>query len=91
MHPKLTSEPHISNGKFNIDYKMPSLLEKQCTCRYISQKMDVPDVFQPQAMNCIPPYRRHIALLLMEAIWTVNIHDCIHGKLWPVPHNSSHH
>ncbi|KAJ0582138.1 putative delta(7)-sterol 5(6)-desaturase [Helianthus annuus] len=41
--------------------------------------------------NGIPPYRRHIALLLMEAMWTVNIHDCIHGKLWPVPHNSSHH
>ncbi|KAI3794195.1 hypothetical protein L1987_36824 [Smallanthus sonchifolius] len=26
----------------------------------------------------------HIALLFFEAIWTANIHDCIHGKLWPV-------
>ena len=20
----------------------------------------------------------------MEAIWTANIHDCIHGNIWPV-------
>ncbi|XP_050229757.1 delta(7)-sterol-C5(6)-desaturase-like [Mercurialis annua] len=29
-------------------------------------------------------FRTHIALLFLEAIWTANIHDCIHGKLWPV-------
>lgn len=26
----------------------------------------------------------HILLLFCEAVWTANIHDCIHGKLWPV-------
>ncbi|KAM4131563.1 hypothetical protein ACJW30_01G184500 [Castanea mollissima] len=26
----------------------------------------------------------HIALLFLEAIWTANIHDCIHAKAWPV-------
>lgn len=26
----------------------------------------------------------HLVLLFIEAIWTANIHDCIHGKLWPV-------
>lgn len=29
-------------------------------------------------------FRTHIALLFLEAIWTANIHDCIHAKLWPV-------
>lgn len=29
-------------------------------------------------------FTTHIVLLFMEAIWTANIHDCIHGKLWPV-------
>ncbi|KAM0897351.1 hypothetical protein ACQ4PT_022614 [Festuca glaucescens] len=29
-------------------------------------------------------FRTNIALLFMEAIWTANIHDCIHGKVWPV-------
>ncbi|KAJ0840433.1 putative delta(7)-sterol 5(6)-desaturase [Helianthus annuus] len=29
-------------------------------------------------------FTTHIALLFMEAIWTANIHDCIHGMLWPV-------
>ncbi|KAL1810089.1 hypothetical protein ACET3Z_027079 [Daucus carota] len=29
-------------------------------------------------------FTTHVALLFMEAIWTANIHDCIHGKLWPV-------
>ncbi|XP_030536794.1 delta(7)-sterol-C5(6)-desaturase-like [Rhodamnia argentea] len=29
-------------------------------------------------------FTTHIALLFLEAIWTANIHDCIHGKLWPV-------
>ncbi|KAF4375849.1 hypothetical protein G4B88_002196 [Cannabis sativa] len=26
----------------------------------------------------------HLGLLFIEAIWTANIHDCIHGKLWPI-------
>lgn len=26
----------------------------------------------------------HIALLFIEGIWTANIHDCIHAKIWPV-------
>ncbi|XP_042028733.1 delta(7)-sterol-C5(6)-desaturase-like [Salvia splendens] len=26
----------------------------------------------------------HIALLFIEALWTANIHDCIHGQIWPV-------
>lgn len=29
-------------------------------------------------------FTSHIGLLFLEAIWTANIHDCIHGKLWPV-------
>ncbi|XP_065857325.1 delta(7)-sterol-C5(6)-desaturase-like [Euphorbia lathyris] len=29
-------------------------------------------------------FRSHIALLFLDAIWTANIHDCIHAKLWPV-------
>lgn len=29
-------------------------------------------------------FTTHIGLLFLEAIWTANIHDCIHGKLWPV-------
>lgn len=29
-------------------------------------------------------FMTHIALLFIEAIWTTNIHDCVHGKLWPV-------
>ncbi|KAM3250328.1 hypothetical protein P3S67_022735 [Capsicum chacoense] len=29
-------------------------------------------------------FTTHIALLFIEAIWTANIHDCIHGKIWPV-------
>lgn len=29
-------------------------------------------------------FTTHIALLFMEAIWTANIHDCIHSKIWPV-------
>lgn len=26
----------------------------------------------------------HVLLLFCEAVWTTNIHDCIHGKVWPV-------
>lgn len=26
----------------------------------------------------------HIVLLFAEAVWTANIHDCIHGKVWPI-------
>ncbi|KAG6500384.1 delta(7)-sterol-C5(6)-desaturase-like [Zingiber officinale] len=26
----------------------------------------------------------HMALLFCEAVWTANIHDCIHGKVWPI-------
>ncbi|KAJ4831873.1 hypothetical protein Tsubulata_046980 [Turnera subulata] len=26
----------------------------------------------------------HIGLLFLEGVWTANIHDCIHGKLWPI-------
>lgn len=29
-------------------------------------------------------FSTHIALLFLEAIWTANIHDCIHAKIWPV-------
>ncbi|KAJ6853628.1 delta(7)-sterol-C5(6)-desaturase-like isoform X1 [Iris pallida] len=29
-------------------------------------------------------FTTHIILLFCEAVWTANIHDCIHGKLWPV-------
>ncbi|KAK6923539.1 Fatty acid hydroxylase [Dillenia turbinata] len=29
-------------------------------------------------------FTMHIALLFFEAIWTANIHDCIHAKIWPV-------
>ncbi|KAF5777556.1 hypothetical protein HanXRQr2_Chr12g0537111 [Helianthus annuus] len=105
MHPKLMlfgrvlTDGQVNSGikwdssdnlSMNVDAQMPSLLEKQCTCKYILQKMDGPNVLQRQAMldglhkNGIPPYRQHIALLLMEAIYIANIHDCIHGKLWPV-------
>ncbi|KAJ7975755.1 delta(7)-sterol-C5(6)-desaturase-like [Quillaja saponaria] len=26
----------------------------------------------------------HVSLIFIEAIWSANIHDCIHAKLWPV-------
>ncbi|KAG6720395.1 hypothetical protein I3842_03G058900 [Carya illinoinensis] len=29
-------------------------------------------------------FMTHILLLFIEGIWTANIHDCIHGNLWPV-------
>lgn len=29
-------------------------------------------------------FTTHIGLLFLEAIWTANIHDCIHAKIWPV-------
>ncbi|KAL5809916.1 hypothetical protein ACOSQ4_026499 [Xanthoceras sorbifolium] len=29
-------------------------------------------------------FTTQIGLLFLEAIWTANIHDCIHAKLWPV-------
>lgn len=29
-------------------------------------------------------FKTHISLLFCEAIWTANIHDCIHGRVWPV-------
>ncbi|XP_009404498.2 delta(7)-sterol-C5(6)-desaturase [Musa acuminata AAA Group] len=29
-------------------------------------------------------FMSHILLLFIEALWTANIHDCIHGKVWPV-------
>jgi lathosterol oxidase len=29
-------------------------------------------------------FRTHTALMFLEVIWTSNIHDCIHGKVWPV-------
>ncbi|AQK90187.1 delta-7-sterol-C5 [Zea mays] len=29
-------------------------------------------------------FRTHIALVFLEGVWTTNIHDCIHGKVWPV-------
>lgn len=29
-------------------------------------------------------FTTHIMLLFFEAIWTANIHDCIHAKIWPV-------
>ncbi|KAE8695194.1 Delta(7)-sterol-C5(6)-desaturase [Hibiscus syriacus] len=37
------------------------------------------------ALLIIPThFRTHIGLVFLEAIWTTNIHDCIHGNLWPV-------
>ncbi|KAB1671239.1 hypothetical protein ERO13_A07G072300v2 [Gossypium hirsutum] len=37
------------------------------------------------ALFIIPThFTTHVGLLFLEAIWTANIHDCIHGKLWPV-------
>ncbi|EYU44619.1 hypothetical protein ABFS82_08G070100 [Erythranthe guttata] len=37
------------------------------------------------ALFVIPThFTTHMALLFIDAIWTTNIHDCIHGKLWPV-------
>ncbi|KAK6152869.1 hypothetical protein DH2020_012508 [Rehmannia glutinosa] len=29
-------------------------------------------------------FSTHIALMFLQGIWTANIHDCIHGKLWSV-------
>ncbi|XP_027358200.1 delta(7)-sterol-C5(6)-desaturase-like [Abrus precatorius] len=29
-------------------------------------------------------FTTHLVLIFIEGIWTANIHDCIHGKLWPV-------
>ncbi|XP_010463674.1 PREDICTED: putative Delta(7)-sterol-C5(6)-desaturase 2 [Camelina sativa] len=28
--------------------------------------------------------RSHLILLFLEGLWTANIHDCIHGDIWPV-------
>ncbi|KAL7101717.1 hypothetical protein ACP275_08G072200 [Erythranthe tilingii] len=37
------------------------------------------------ALFVIPThFTTHMALLFIDAIWTANIHDCVHGKLWPV-------
>lgn len=36
----------------------------------------------------------HKAILFMQAIWGANIHDCIHGKVWPAlgaGHHTMHH
>ncbi|KAK1440614.1 hypothetical protein QVD17_06443 [Tagetes erecta] len=29
-------------------------------------------------------FTTNVVLFFMEAIWAANIHDCIHGKLWPI-------
>ncbi|XP_054782821.1 delta(7)-sterol-C5(6)-desaturase-like [Prosopis cineraria] len=29
-------------------------------------------------------FTAHLVLVFIEAIWTANIHDCIHANLWPV-------
>ncbi|KAJ8442483.1 hypothetical protein Cgig2_022366 [Carnegiea gigantea] len=29
-------------------------------------------------------FTTHMVLFFMEGLWTASIHDCIHGKLWPV-------
>ncbi|KAK1440615.1 hypothetical protein QVD17_06444 [Tagetes erecta] len=29
-------------------------------------------------------FTTYIGLFAMEAIWTANIHDCIHGNVWPI-------
>ncbi|KMZ61546.1 hypothetical protein ZOSMA_51G00370 [Zostera marina] len=29
-------------------------------------------------------FATHIALLLLEGLWTANIHDCVNGKSWPI-------
>ncbi|KAH9610070.1 hypothetical protein KSS87_006483 [Heliosperma pusillum] len=29
-------------------------------------------------------FRTHVALLFLEGLWTANLHDSIHGKIWPV-------
>ncbi|CAL9046517.1 delta(7)-sterol-C5(6)-desaturase-like isoform X1 [Musa acuminata AAA Group] len=37
------------------------------------------------ALFLIPThFMTHMLLLFCEAVWTANIHDCIHGKIWPV-------
>ncbi|KAL4350778.1 hypothetical protein AHAS_Ahas10G0176000 [Arachis hypogaea] len=29
-------------------------------------------------------FTAHLALIFIEGIWTANIHDCIHGKVWSI-------
>ncbi|XP_068641720.1 delta(7)-sterol-C5(6)-desaturase-like isoform X1 [Aristolochia californica] len=29
-------------------------------------------------------FRTHMLLFFIEGVWTTNIHDCIHGKAWPI-------
>ncbi|XP_031490799.1 delta(7)-sterol-C5(6)-desaturase 1-like [Nymphaea colorata] len=42
----------------------------------------IPHVF---ALFLVPThFFTHVLLLFCEAVWTANIHDCIHGKVWPV-------
>ncbi|CAL5367309.1 unnamed protein product [Camellia sinensis] len=37
------------------------------------------------ALFLVPTHlKMHILLLFAEGVWTTNIHDCIHAKLWPV-------
>ncbi|KAM0885503.1 hypothetical protein ACQ4PT_030293 [Festuca glaucescens] len=42
----------------------------------------LPHMFAPLLLPT--HFRSNIALLFLEAIWSANIHDCIHGKIWPV-------
>ncbi|KAI9085636.1 hypothetical protein K1719_032479 [Acacia pycnantha] len=37
------------------------------------------------ALFIIPThFTAHLVLIFIECVWTANIHDCIHGNLWPV-------
>lgn len=29
-------------------------------------------------------FTSHLLIIFIEAIWTTNIHDCIHGNVWPI-------
>ncbi|XP_074289876.1 delta(7)-sterol-C5(6)-desaturase-like [Silene latifolia] len=35
-------------------------------------------------------FRTYVALLFLEGLWTTNIHDSIHGKIWPVMGSGYH-
>lgn len=39
-------------------------------------------------------FMTHLVLLFCDGVWTTNIHDCIHGKVWPIMgagYHSIHH
>ncbi|XXG65251.1 hypothetical protein AAC387_Pa05g3002 [Persea americana] len=55
-----------------------------------------PHVMTHKAALFIVPnhFMTHLVLLFCDGVWRTNIHDCIHGKVWPIMgagYHSIHH